>query len=113
MTKDKLLKNQLQTMVQKASRSIAAAKRLIDQGDYDFASSSAYYATFYGIEAILLTKNLIRPWLCRKNSSGYRILSNQRRIYRAIQQSLGFQQLKDFRQRCSVNVNGLNRRTSQ
>ncbi len=113
MTKDKLLKDQLQTMVQKANRSIAAAKRLIDQGDYDFASSRAYYATFYGIEAILLTENLIRPWLCRKNSSGYRILSNQRRIYRAIQQNLDFQQLKDFRQRCSVNVNGLNRRTSQ
>ena len=59
MTKDKLLKDQLQTMVQKANRSIAAAKRLIDQGDYDFASSRAYYATFYGIEAILLTENLV------------------------------------------------------
>ena len=59
MTKDKLLKDQLETMIQKASRSIAAAKRLIDAGDYDFASSRAYYAAFYAIEAILLTKDLV------------------------------------------------------
>lgn len=59
MTKDELLRNQLQTMVQKAGRSIAAAKRLIEEGDYDFASSRAYYAAFYAMEAILLTKNLV------------------------------------------------------
>lgn len=46
-------------MMKKASRSIAAAKRHIEDGDYDFASSRAYYAAFYAMEAILLTKNLV------------------------------------------------------
>jgi uncharacterized protein (UPF0332 family) len=59
VTKDRLLKDQLQAMVQKATRSILASKNLIDQGDYDFASSRAYYAAFYAIEAILLTKELV------------------------------------------------------
>jgi len=45
-------------MLQKALRSIAAAKRHIEEGDYDFASSRAYYAAFYAMEAILLTKGL-------------------------------------------------------
>jgi len=59
VTKDKLMKDQLQAMVQKATRSAATARRLIDVDDYDFASSRAYYAAFYAIEAILLTKELV------------------------------------------------------
>ena len=38
------LKGQLQRMIRKAQRSLAAAKRHIEEGDYDFASSRAYYA---------------------------------------------------------------------
>lgn len=59
MSRDKLLKEQLQTMMQKARRSVAASKRHIEDGDYDFASSRAYYASFYAIEAVLLTKGLV------------------------------------------------------
>ena len=44
MSQDKLLKDQLRTMISKARRSLAAAKRQIEDGDYDFASSRAYYA---------------------------------------------------------------------
>jgi len=55
---DESLKVQLQPMLQKASRSIAAARKHIEEGDYDFASSRAYYAVFYALEAILLTKGL-------------------------------------------------------
>ncbi len=51
MSQDKLLKDQLRTMISKARRSLAAAKRQIEDGDYDFASSRAYYAAFYAIEA--------------------------------------------------------------
>lgn len=58
MSQDQLLKDQLRTMISKARRSLAAAKRQIEDGDYDFASSRAYYAAFYAIEAVLLTKNL-------------------------------------------------------
>jgi uncharacterized protein (UPF0332 family) len=58
MTIDRLLKEQLQMMMQKATRSVSAARRLVKEGDYDFGSSRAYYAAFYAMEAILLTKNL-------------------------------------------------------
>ena len=48
---------QLRLMTEKAYRSIKAAYRNIDEGDYDFASSRAYYAVLYAMEAVLLTKN--------------------------------------------------------
>ena len=53
-----LLSAQLAQMLQKAHRSLRAAPYNIHEGDYDFASSRAYYAAFYAIEAILITKNL-------------------------------------------------------
>lgn len=52
------LSESLQTMLDKAKRSLKASQRLSDAGDYDFASSRAYYAAFYAMEAILLTKEL-------------------------------------------------------
>ena len=52
------LKEQIQSIVTKAKRSIKAAKRLIGDEDYDFASSRLYYAVYYAMEAVLLTKNL-------------------------------------------------------
>jgi uncharacterized protein (UPF0332 family) len=56
---DERLKKQVQELIRKAARSIAAAKRHMEDGDYDFASSRAYYAAFYAMEASLLTKNLV------------------------------------------------------
>jgi uncharacterized protein (UPF0332 family) len=52
------LSEQLQQMIRKAFRSLKAAQRHIEEGDYDFASSRAYYAAFYAMQAILLTENL-------------------------------------------------------
>lgn len=52
------LKKQLQLIVQKAVRSINVAQRNINEGDYDFGSSRAYYAALYAMQAILLTKDL-------------------------------------------------------
>ena len=52
------LSEQLQQMIRKAFRSLRAAQRHIGEGDYDFASSRAYYAAFYAMQAILLTENL-------------------------------------------------------
>jgi uncharacterized protein (UPF0332 family) len=45
-------------MIQKAERSLAAARRHIEQGDYDFGSSRAYYGAFYAMEAALISKGL-------------------------------------------------------
>lgn len=52
------LTHQLVLMVKKANRAIVAAKRQVEEGDYDFASSRAYYAAFYALQAVLLTKEL-------------------------------------------------------
>jgi uncharacterized protein (UPF0332 family) len=58
MNRDRDLKEQLGLMLQKAMRSLIVAEKLIFDGDYDFASSRAYYGAFYAIEAILLTKSI-------------------------------------------------------
>lgn len=58
MTKSQKLNEKLQLIIQKGNRSLAAARKHIVEGDYDFASSRAYYAVFYAMEAVLLTKNL-------------------------------------------------------
>lgn len=52
------LKEQIKAILKKAKRSIIAAKGLIENKDYDFASSRIYYAIFYGMEAVLLTRNI-------------------------------------------------------
>jgi uncharacterized protein (UPF0332 family) len=53
-----VLKKQLQLILNKSERSIAVAQRNMNDGYYDFASSRAYYAVFYVMQAALLTKNL-------------------------------------------------------
>lgn len=58
MNKREGLREQLQQMIRKAFCSLKAAQRHIGEGDYDFASSRAYYAAFYATQAILLTGNL-------------------------------------------------------
>ena len=42
----------------KAERSCRSARRTLEDGDYDFAVSRAYYAMFYTAEALLLAKGL-------------------------------------------------------
>jgi uncharacterized protein (UPF0332 family) len=58
MNKPEELIQKLQLIIQKAHRSLDVAKMLAQEGNDDFASSRAYYAVFYGIQAALLTKNL-------------------------------------------------------
>jgi uncharacterized protein (UPF0332 family) len=48
------LKEQIQSIIKKAIRSIKAAKRLIGDEDYDFASSRLYYAVYYATTKIYL-----------------------------------------------------------
>ncbi len=54
----KELKVQLKAMVKKANRALKIAEEHCKSNDYDFASSKAYYAIFYLMEASLLTKRL-------------------------------------------------------
>lgn len=58
MSENDNLSKQLEQMINKADRSLEAARYSIKAGDYDFASSRAYYAAFYDIQALLSTKNL-------------------------------------------------------
>lgn len=58
MTDQEKLAEQLQLMLAKARRSLTAAELLAKETDYDFASSRTYYATFYAMQALLLTQNL-------------------------------------------------------
>ena len=53
-----MINEAINSLIEKAKRSVEAAKRLSDSGDYDFSVSRAYYAMFYCAEALLLTKDL-------------------------------------------------------
>ena len=52
------VEQQINLLNSKAARSLVAARRHIESGDYDFASSRTYYAAFYAIESLLLANNL-------------------------------------------------------
>jgi uncharacterized protein (UPF0332 family) len=49
---------ELEALIEKGRRSLEAARRLLAEGDSDFAASRAYYAMFYLAEALLLARNL-------------------------------------------------------
>ena len=51
---------EIRELANKAERSLAAAGRLLEAGDYDFAVSRAYYAMFYVARALLLTRDVRR-----------------------------------------------------
>ena len=56
MTDQEALRQQLQAMIEKSKRALGAAKEHLAHGDYDFASSKAYYTVFHLMQAALLTK---------------------------------------------------------
>lgn len=58
MNSDVKTKEQFAKIMSKAESSLDVAKRNFQEGYYDFASSRAYYAVFYAIQAVLLTKGL-------------------------------------------------------
>jgi len=51
---------EVRELVSKAERSVVAARRLLEAGDYDFAISRAYYAMFDVARALLLTRDVRR-----------------------------------------------------
>ena len=56
MTDQEALRLQLQAMIEKGHRALQAAQDHLANGDFDFASSKAYYAVFHLMQAVLLTK---------------------------------------------------------
>ena len=56
MTDQETLREQLKAMIEKADRSLRAAKEHLEKRDADFASSKAYYAVFHLMQSALLTK---------------------------------------------------------
>jgi uncharacterized protein (UPF0332 family) len=46
------------SLIERARRYLKSSKMLLDDGDNESSLSRAYYAMFYSIEAILLTKEL-------------------------------------------------------
>lgn len=46
------------SLIQRANKYMDSAEALLERGDYESATSRAYYAMFYSAEAALLTKNL-------------------------------------------------------
>lgn len=44
-------------LITKSQRGLRSAKKLLQEKDYDFCVSRAYYAMFHMAEAVLLTKN--------------------------------------------------------
>ncbi len=49
---------QLREMLAKSGRALRSAQRDFEAGDYDFASSRAYFTAFYALEALLLTEGI-------------------------------------------------------
>ncbi len=52
------MKEQFQLILDKAKKSLEAARLLADQGYFDFSASRAYYSMFYAAEVLLLERGL-------------------------------------------------------
>lgn len=50
--------SEIKSLLSRARRYMKSAKLLIEDGDYESAVSRVYYAMFYSVEALLLTKGL-------------------------------------------------------
>ncbi len=49
---------EIESLIQRAGRTITSAELLLNEGDFDSSVSRSYYAMFYAAEAVLLTKEL-------------------------------------------------------
>lgn len=49
---------EIESLIRKLKRFIKTADVLINEGDFDSSISRSYYAMFYSVQALLLTKNL-------------------------------------------------------
>lgn len=52
------MREEINSLLDKASKSQSAAQKLLESGYPSFAASRSYYAMFYAAEALLLTKDM-------------------------------------------------------
>jgi len=52
--------------MEKADRSLDAARLLYKRGDFDFCVNCLYYATFYAVSAVLVARGWLQHELCRE-----------------------------------------------
>jgi len=50
--------SEISSLIERANKYNNSSKLLLDEGDYESSVSRSYYAMFYAVEAILLTKEL-------------------------------------------------------
>lgn len=82
-------------MLSKAQRSLKAAQRHLDEGDYDFAASRAYYGAFYAMEAALLFKGVT----CSTHSGVLAVFSERFIKHGTLPTSFGAKAARLFRER--------------
>ncbi len=49
---------EINSLIERAKRYLKSAEILLEEGDYESSVSRTYYAMFYSVQAMLLTKNL-------------------------------------------------------
>ena len=49
---------EITSLIRRAKRYLKSAKILLEEGDYESSVSRTYYAMFYSVQALLLTRNL-------------------------------------------------------
>ena len=50
--------NEIESLVARARKYLRSAELLLNDGDYESSVSRSYYAMFYCVQALLLTKGL-------------------------------------------------------
>ena len=92
--------SEVEALLDKAQRSFAAATRLLDAGDTDFAASRAYYGYFYVAEALLLSKGLTFSRHAQVISQyGLHFARNEvldRRFHKRLDDAFSLRQLADY-----------------
>ena len=91
--------SEIAALLVKAERWFAAAERLLEAGDTDFATSRAYYGCFYIAQALLLSKGLSFSRHGQVISQyGLHFAKGEvldRRFHRLIRRALSLRQLAD------------------
>lgn len=94
------MKPEVEQLLAKARRSLAAARRNAEAGDHDFAASRAYYAMFYAAEALLLHQGLAFSKHTAVISEFNRLFVQpgaiERRYFRALSQGLNERLVGDY-----------------
>lgn len=94
------MKPEVEQLLAKGRRSLAAARRNAEADDHDFAASRAYYAMFYAAEALLLHHGLAfakhTAVISELNRLFVRPGAIEQRHFRAVSQGLNERVVGDY-----------------